>query len=93
MREADAGLGDLLAQGFRELLHVLAVQAHQHLALDLGADLDAVGLHFRALGQHVGGDDELFVHDRCRAFFLGQFDADLPAHFGHDLGHFFGESQ
>ncbi len=91
VREARAVLGDASGERGLELLHVTAVLGEQHLALDLVADLVPVAAHLRTLDQHLFGDRELVLHDRGRTLFLGELDADFPAHLGHLARHAFGE--
>ena len=85
--------GDQLRRHRGHTLHVTRVFGVQHAALDLLAQLVAVGGHFRALAQHFGRDLELFVHDRSRTFFFGQRQTHFPAGQRHFARDGFGEFQ
>ena len=53
------------------VLHVFAVLAHQHLALDLAAHFDAICSQFRALEDHGGSHFKFVFHNWRRSFLAG----------------------
>src|SRR4029077_642345 len=92
--EAGPGLRELVHQlrrDLRDALHVTAVLRVQQPAGDLRAGLPAIAGHLRPLAQHLLGDRELLVHDRCRTLLARDLERCLPARHRHLARNFLGE--
>ncbi len=79
--------------GAGEFLHVAGIFRPQHAPLQLVTQLDTVGRQLRTLGQHLGGNFELFLHHWCNTFFSGQINSHPETGACHFVGHFFGKHE